>query len=64
MNKMKEALQGVRKSFSLNDRKIGVLYYGGKDSTAVLLTIAKEFPDAKLYLYTLIDMLTVYSAGV
>ena len=50
---MEEALQSVRKAFSLNDKKIGILYSGGKDSTAVLLTIAREFPDAELYLYSL-----------
>jgi 3'-phosphoadenosine 5'-phosphosulfate sulfotransferase (PAPS reductase)/FAD synthetase len=52
-NKMEEALQNVKKVFSKNDTKIGILYSGGKDSTAVLLTIAKEFPDAELYLYAL-----------
>lgn len=52
-NKMQEALQGVRKAFSINDNKIGILYSGGKDSSSVLLAIAKEFPDAELYLYAL-----------
>lgn len=52
-NKVEEALQSVRKLFSPNDKKIGILYSGGKDSTAVLLTIAKEFPDAELFLYAL-----------
>lgn len=51
--KIEEALQSIRQSFSQNDKKIGILYSGGKDSTAVLLTIAKEFPDAELYLYAL-----------
>jgi len=52
-NKLEEALQSVRKAFSTHDKKIGVLYSGGKDSSAVLLTIAKEFPNAVLYLYAL-----------
>ncbi len=52
-DKLEEALQSVRKAFSKSDRKIGILYSGGKDSSAVLLTIAKEFPDAELYLYAL-----------
>jgi len=47
-NKMEDALQSVRNAFSSGDKKIGVLYSGGKDSTVVLLTIAKEFPDAEL----------------
>ncbi|MDT8899759.1 hypothetical protein [Anaeroselena agilis] len=51
--KLEEAIESVRKAFSANDKKIGILYSGGKDSTAVLLTIAKEFPDAELYLYAL-----------
>lgn len=52
-NKMEEASQNVRKAFSISDKKIGILYSGGKDSSAVLLTVAKEFPDAELYLYAL-----------
>ncbi|MEN6389337.1 MAG: hypothetical protein ABFD04_02900 [Syntrophomonas sp.] len=52
-NKYMEALQSVRNSFTANNKKIAMLYSGGKDSTAVLLAIAKEFPEAQLYLYAL-----------
>jgi len=52
-SKKDEALQKVREMFSPDDHKIGILYSGGKDSTALLLTIAQEFPDAELYLFAL-----------
>ena len=49
--KLEEALQSVRKSFSQQDQKIGILYSGGKDSTAVLLAISKDSP-RQIYIST------------